>query len=291
MEDTGMAPPSLHSDPYRAMRNEMLLRGYSRKTIKSYLSWIRSLENFVFPRHPGDLNNEDIRSYLVSLIDSKELAYSTVNQAFNAIRFLYVEIYKRDFVIESIPRPKKGKILPTPLTQEEVKKLINVTVNIKHKAVLMVSYSGGLRLGEVINLSSLDIDGDRRLIFVRGGKGRKDRYTLISEAALKVLREYYRAYRPANWLFEGRKRGKKYTARSVEKIVENAVRKAGIRKQVSHHTLRHSFATHLVQNGVDILLIKDLLGHEHLKTTEIYTHISSADLMTIKNPLDMINLG
>jgi integrase/recombinase XerD len=186
MEDAGMSPPSLHSDLYRAMRNEMLLRGYSRKTIKSYLSWIRS--------------------YLVSLIDSKELAYSSVNQAFNAIRFLYVQIYKRDFVIESIPRPKKGKILPTPLTQEEVKRIINVTGNIKHKAVLMISYSGGLRLGEVINLSPSDIDGDRRLIFVRGGKGRKDRYTLISEAALKVLREYYRAYRPANWLFDIRLR-------------------------------------------------------------------------------------
>lgn len=283
-----MSGNSVRPGLYATMRNEMLLRGYSRKTIKSYFSWVRSLVDFSSPKHPRDLQNEDIRVYFVHLIKDKRLAYSTVNQAFNAIRFLYVDIYKKEFVIESIPRQKKGKSLPVPLTHEEIKRIIDVTVNIKHKAVLMVSYSGGLRLSEVVNLTPADIDGQRKFIFVRSGKGRKDRYTLISDAALDILRVYYKAYKPVKWLFEGKKRGKKYSTRSVEKIVEKASEKAGIIKRVSHHTLRHSFATHLLQSGVGLPHIKELLGHEHLKTTEIYTHVTSTDLMAIRNPLDMI---
>ncbi len=273
---------------YATMRNEMLLRGYSRKTIKSYISWIRSLVSLFTPRHPRELQNEDIREFFVDLIENKRHAYSTVNQAFNAIRFLYVEVYKKEFVIESIPRPKKGKPLPGALTQEEIKRMIDVTVNIKHKAVLMVSYSGGLRLSEVINLTPADIDGKRKLVFIKGGKGRKDRYTLISDAALEVLRSYYKAYKPVKWLFEGKTRGKKYSARSVEKIVEKASKRSGIIKRVTHHMLRHSFATHLLQSGVGLPHIKELLGHEHLKTTEIYTHVSNTDFMAIRNPLDII---
>lgn len=274
---------------FEECRSEMLLRGYSRKTVKSYLSWLRSLVNYFSPRHPRELDEKDIRNYLLHLIDEKRHAYATVNQAFNAIRFLYVEMYKREFVIEQIPRPKKGKSYPNVITLDEFKRMVDCTRNIKHRALLMVTYSGGLRLDEVVTLTIPDIDGERKLIFVKGGKFRKDRYTIISERALEVLREYYKLYRPEKWLFEGKKHGKHLHARSAQRVVERACKRAGLRKRVSMHTLRHSFATHIHEQGGDIRTIKELLGHEHLKTTEIYTHISKRSLSAIKNPLDTLD--
>lgn len=193
---------------FETYRNEMLLRGYSQETVKSYLSNLRSLRNFFPTVHPRDLTEEDIREYLVYLIEIERKAYSSVNQVFNALRFLYVELYKRPFVITPLRRPKRGNPLPKIITLEEFKVMIDRTINLKHKSLMMVAYSGGLRLGEVIRLVPSDIDGHRKLIFVRGGKGRKDRYTIISEAALNITREYFRAYRPKRWLYEGRKSGK-----------------------------------------------------------------------------------
>lgn len=273
---------------FEVYRNEMLLRGYSHDTIKSYISNLRSLRNFFPTVHPRDLTEEDIREYLIYLIEVEGKAYSSVNQAFNAIRFLYVELYKRSWVITSIPRPKRGKPLPKIITLEEFKEMVDCTINLKHKSLLMVAYSGGLRLGEVIKLIPSDIDGNRKLIFVRGGKGRKDRYTIISEAALNITRDYFRAYRPKRWLFEGRKIGKHIHKRTAQKIVEQACKKARLNKIISTHTLRHSFATHLHEQGYDILTIKELLGHAHLRTTEIYTHVSKRNISAIVNPLDTI---
>ncbi len=283
-----MATSNRRKGLFEVCRSEMVLRGYSHKTIKSYLSWMRSYAKHFTPRHPRDLNNTDVREYLLHLINIKRLAYSSVNQAFNAIRFLYVDIYKRDFVIENIPRPKRGKSLPQVITLEEFKKMVDCTHNLKHKSLLMVAYSGGLRLDEVVTLMPPDIDGERKLIFVRGGKGRKDRYTIISDAALEVLRKYYKIYRPVKWLFEGQKKGKHLHHRSAQNVVQQACARAGLRKKVTMHTLRHSFATHIHEQGGDIRTIKELLGHEHLKTTEIYTHVSKRDLSAIRNPLDSI---
>lgn len=283
-----MSGNSVRPGLYATMRNEMLLRGYSRKTIKSYLSWIRSLVDFSSPKHPRDLQEADIRNFLIHLIDNKRMAYASVNQAFNAIRFLYVELYKQHFVIETIPRPKRGKKLPFVITLSEFKKMVDCTRNLKHKVLLMVTYSGGLRLHEVVKLIPTDIDGERKLIFIRGGKGRKDRYTIISESTLEALREYYRMYRPKKWLFEGQKYGKHLHERSAQSIVEQACKRAELRKRISTHTLRHSFATHLHEQAYDILTIKELLGHEHLKTTEIYTHVSKRSISAIVNPLDTI---
>jgi integrase/recombinase XerD len=190
--------------------------------------------------------------------------------------------------IKLIPRPKPGKPLPEVISLEEFKKMADCTINIKHKSLLMVAYSGGLRLGEVVRLSPSDIDGKRKLIFVRGGKGRKDRYTIISEAALEITREYFRRYRPKRWLYEGRKVGKHIHKRTAQKVVEHACKQAHLSKIISTHTLRHSFATHLHEQGYDILTIKELLGHAHLRTTEIYTHVSKRNLSAIVNPLDTI---
>ncbi len=187
-------------------------------------------------------------------------------------------------------RPRKDKKLPVILSQDEVARILTSIENMKHRAILMLVYSSGLRVGEVVRLKPEDIDGKRMLIHIRGAKGRKDRYTMLSETALKVLREYKEQYKPVNWLFEGARSGRYLSTRSAEKIFENACKKAQIGKDVSVHTLRHSFATHLLESGTDLRYIQEILGHQHSKTTEIYTHVSTKSIGKIKSPLDNLNL-
>ena len=174
------------------------------------------------------------------------------------------------------------------LSKEEVKRILDVTVNIKHKALLMLMYSGGLRVGEIVRLKPEDIDAERSLIHIKGSKGRKDRYTILSKSVLVVLRKYYHQYRPQKWLFEGAKPGKHISTRTVQAIFKHACEKAGIKKEVSAHFLRHSFATHLLEGGIDLRYIQEILGHKSSKTTEIYTHVSKASIARIKSPLDTI---
>jgi len=283
-----MATSNRRKNLFEVCRSEMVLRGYSHKTVKSYLSWIRSLVEFSKPKHPRDLTNQDIRDYLIYLIDEKKYARASVNQAFNAIRFLYVELYKHDFVIENIPRPKRGRPLPKVLSEEEVIKLIDVTENLKHKAILLIIYSSGLRVGEAVKLRIEDIDSDRMLVHVRKAKNLKDRYTLLAPSMLEILREYYKEYKPQVWLFEGQRPGKSYTVRSVEKVFEKAKQKAGIIKPLTVHSLRHTFATHFVEQGGDIRVVQELLGHVQRKTTEIYLHISERTLQKLQSPLEQI---
>ena len=196
---------------------------------------------------------------------------------------------KRDFIFE-IKRPKKDRKLPVVLSKEEVKKTLDATSNIKHKAILMLMYSGGLRV-EIIRLRPEDIDANRKLIYIRASKGRKDRYILLSDVALQTLREYWKKEKPQKWLFPGWNKEKHITSRTVQKIFQNACRKAGINKNVSVHSLRHSFATHLLESGINLRYIQELLGHKSSKTTEIYTHVSTKDLRAIKSPLDSLMAG
>jgi integrase len=185
-------------------------------------------------------------------------------------------------------------IPPSPLNlrgeRGELLKILNSVDNLKHKAILMLVYSAGLRVGEVVKLKPEDIDSKRMLIHIKGAKGRKDRYTLLSEKTLEVLREYWRQYKPDKWLFEGARAGRYLSTRTVEKILEHACEKADIKKDVSVHTLRHSFATHLLEGGTDLRYIQELLGHTSSKTTEIYTHVSTKSLGKIKSPLDSLEL-
>jgi site-specific recombinase XerD len=196
---------------------------------------------------------------------------------------------KKKFLYE-IKRPRKDKKLPVILSKEEVANILSSVDNIKHKAILMLVYSAGLRVGEVVRLKPEDIDSKRMLIHVKGSKGRKDRYTVLSEIALQTLREYWKKYRPEKWLFEGAKEGRYISTRTADHIFRNACEKAGIKKEVSLHTLRHSFATHLLEGGTDLRYIQELLGHTHSKTTEIYTHVSTKSLGKIVSPLDTLNL-
>ncbi|RPH36609.1 integrase, partial [bacterium] len=189
-----------HPGLLEKLRQELLLRNYSPKTIKGYTSCIRKFVRHFRPRHPRDLVSEDIREYLVHLFEEERLSPSSVNQALNAIRFIYAELYRRPRILEGVPRPRKGKKLPVVLSKEEIRPIIVLTLNLKHRLLLIVCYSGGLRVSELVSLRPEDFDRERGLIHVRGGKGKKDRYTILSKMVIGTLDDYLREYRPEKWL-------------------------------------------------------------------------------------------
>ncbi len=279
----------IYIDPaiqFEDLRKELVSRKYSYKTVKAYIYFNRDFLKFIHKK-PLDVNDNDIKEYLVYLFEKKGASTSTLNQAINALKFYYGNMLKRKFVFE-VKRPRKDKKLPVVLSKEEVAKILDSVDNIKHKAILMLVYSSGLRVGEVVKLKPEDIDGNRMLVFIKGTKGRKDRYTLLSEVTLKSLREYWKEYRPTKWLFPGPDKERHITIRTAQRIFETACELAGVKKEVTIHSLRHSFATHLLENGIDLRYIQELLGHKSSKTTEIYTHVSSKDFMRIRNPLDQM---
>lgn len=276
------------SSTIELMRRELVIRNYSPKTISTYLSCVRTFEEYSSPRLVEKVSTDDVRDYLLYQIEERRLSAGTISQIINSLRFLFVEVYKRPFQIGVIERPKRGRSLPVVLSLEEVREILEGLGNVKHRVMLMLVYSAGLRVGEVVKLKPEDVDSDRKLIRVRSGKGKKDRYTLLSDVVLDWLREYWKAYKPRTWLFEGYIPGKAYAVRSAEQVFENAAKKAGIHKDVSIHTLRHSFATHLLEQGTDIRFIQELLGHSSVRTTEIYTHVSRKQIATLRSPIDII---
>lgn len=221
-------------------------------------------------------------SYDYIFVPNKSVSYQ--NQFISGIKkFFEYKGYSYEEI--QIERPRKEKKLPIVLSANEVKSIFNTITNLKHKALLSLLYSAGLRIGEAINLEITDIDSQRMLIHIKQAKGKKDRYTLLSPAFVKILRDYYLAYKPEKYLFEGQKGGK-YSNTSAQKVLKNALFKSGIRKKVTLHSLRHSFATHLLEKGTDIRYIQELLGHSSPKTTMIYTHVTETSLKKIKNPFD-----
>jgi len=235
------------------------------------------------------MSSELINLYILYLLKQKKFKTNTINQIISSIIFFCKHILEDYSLVESIERLKKENKLPIVLSQYEIKNLLNSIINLKHHAIFYVLYSAGLRLSEVVKLKPFDIDSHRKMVFVRGGKGKKDRYSLLSIIAVNALRKYVENYKIENWLFPGQKKGMHLTKRSVQKVMERAVKKAGIKKDASVHTLRHSFATHLLESGTDIRYIQELLGHKSSKTTEVYTHVSLCHLKNIKNPLDNID--
>jgi site-specific recombinase XerD len=238
---------------------------------------------------PSAITERQIKEYLLYLIQEKGVSVSTQNQVINAIKAYYEKVAKQDRKTYYITRPKKPNQLPNVLSEQEVISILNAVKNVKHKAILMLVYSAGLRLGEVVNLQIKDVDSDRMQLFVKAGKGKKDRYTLLSQKALLVLRAYYKQYQPTLWLFEGQDGGQ-YSKRSVQNVFKHAVEKANITKRPTLHTLRHSFATHLLEKGVSLRYIQQLLGHASSKTTEIYTHITKVGMDKIDSPLDGLDI-
>jgi len=275
---------------YETVRRELRLRNYSHKTLKAYLSCLRSFVAYFKPKHPRQITEADLRKYFLYLIEEKKMAAGTVNQIFNALRFLYVELYNTPFVIGKLPRPMKEQKLPDVLNEEEVLRIFKAVSNLKHRTMLMLAYASGLRVSEVVSLKVEDFDGDRNMIHIRGAKGKKDRYTLLPESLRETLHRYWKEYElgKSGWFFPGAKQNYHLAARSIQHVFERAVQQAGITKPVSMHTLRHSFATHLLEHGTDLRYIQELLGHESSKTTEVYTHVSKQRIGTIKSPLDFI---
>lgn len=271
----------------KKMEEGLKLRGYSQKTIKSYMSHARLFLEYC-GKNANQLVKEDINYYLLYLLEQKGNTHSFVSQAVSSIKFLFGKVLMKDDLTLNIVRPKKEKKLPEVLSQKEVRVILDNITNLKHKAILFLTYSSGLRVGEVVRLKLKDIDSDRMLIHVVQGKGRKDRYTVLSEVTLGVLREYVQKFKPAEWLFQGEEAGRHITERTVQRVFESAREKAGIQKKVSVHSLRHSFATHLLEGGIDLRYIQELLGHESSKTTEIYTHVTKKSIKSIASPLDKI---
>ena len=267
-----------------AFLRKLELKKYSGNTIKTYVSCFETFINYYSEKELQDLNENDIRQYLQKLI-RENASHSYINQAINAIKFYYEIVLEMPNRFYAIERPRSEEKLPEVLAKEEVLNIIENTNNIKHRCIVSLLYSAGLRRSEVLKLSPGDIDSKRMVIRVRSGKGNKDRYTILSEKLLLDLRTYFKEWRPKEYLFEGPK-GDPYSAESVVKIVKEASRKAGIRKRVTPHMLRHSFATHLLESGTDLRYIQVLLGHKSTKTTEIYTHVATNIFFKIKNPLD-----
>ncbi|WP_423819649.1 site-specific tyrosine recombinase/integron integrase [Salinimicrobium sp. TIG7-5_MAKvit] len=267
-----------------AYLQKLQLKRYAESTIKTYVSCFETFMNHYSDRNVQDLNENDIRQYLQKLI-REGASHSYINQAINAIKFYYEIVLEMPNRFYAVERPRAEEKLPEVLAKGEVLKIINNTNNIKHRCIVSLLYSAGLRRGEVLNLRMDDIDSKRMVIKVRSGKGNKDRYTILSEKILYDLRKYFLEWRPNEYLFEGPK-GEKYSAESIVKIVKEASKRAGIRKRVTPHMLRHSFATHLLESGTDLRYIQVLLGHKSTKTTEIYTHVATNIFFKIKNPLD-----
>jgi len=223
-------------------------------------------------------------------MDVDKLTNNYIHQVISGLKFFFEEVLGKPEAIRNITYPKKEKKLPIVLSEDEVTSILKGIDNLKHRAIIFLVYASGLRVGEVVRLKKEDIDSDRMIVHVKQAKGKKDRITLLSKLSLEVLRNYVKKYRPDEWLFPGQDEKKHITERTVQKVFENAYTKAKVTKDISIHTLRHSFATHLLEGGTDLRYIQELLGHNSSKTTEIYTHVSTKSIGRIQSPLDKLHI-
>ncbi len=270
--------------------NKLKSLRYSEHTIRNYSSALKEFLYYFREVDTVKLELSDIEKFFLYLIEKRRVSVSYHNVSLGAIKFYYERVLGKPGIMEGIGRPKGEKLLPEVLSEEEVARLFDAIDNLKHRCILITVYSAGLRLSEVVNLKLVDIDSERMKILVHGGKGKKDRYTVLSEGLLRLLREYYQVEKPVKWLFEGATGGQ-YSPQSVQNIMREAVKEAGIRKHATVHTLRHSFATHMLENGTDLRYIQNLLGHNSTKTTEIYTHITTKGMDQLKSPFDRLKLS
>ncbi len=262
---------------------------YSISTKNTYSNYFKDYVNYFKGRKIENIESPEINEYILELIRTKNISPSQQNQRINAIKFYYEKVLKKDKLLFNITRPIKQNTIPKVLSLSEIKNMIDVTENIKHKCIIALLYSAGLRRSELLNLKISDIISDRMLILIRQSKGNKDRYVGLSKTMLHLLRNYYTVYKPQVWLFEGQgEKGTKYSVESVLKAVKKAAKRAGISRNITPHMLRHSFATHHLEKGTDLRYIQEFLGHNSSKTTEIYTHVAKTDFSKFKNPLDDI---
>jgi len=271
------------------MLEELQRRNYSAGTIRLYLQHVAAFAQH-FHRSPDQLGAEEIRQYQLFLIQEKKLAWSSYNQIVCALRFFYAKTLKRPLLLSDIPLPRKVQRLPLILSPEEVARILTAPEHLKSRALLMTIYAAGLRRSEVARLRVRDIDSARMTITVHQGKGNRDRVVMLSPLLLDTLRQYWHHQKPKEWLFPGRNPDQPISGNDIFMVFHNAVRRAGISKKVCPHSLRHSFATHLLESGTDLRTIQILLGHRSLKTTSRYLHVSQQHVRATTSPLDRLNL-
>jgi site-specific recombinase XerD len=270
------------------MLEDLQIRNYAPTTVDCY---VRSVAEFAkhFNRSPDQLGPEEVRSWQLFLIREKKVKISSYIQAVCGLRFFYSNTLNRKIEIERIPLPRYEKKLPVILSKEEVKAMLEAPKNLGHRAILATLYGGGLRVSEVTNLKVNDLDGSRKVISIRGGKGHKDRQVMLAAPLREVLAAYYRWKHPTDWLFPGKKLDCPITCVTVFRTCRKAARLAGITKSVHPHSLRHAFATHLLEDGVNLLVIQALLGHKHLKTTARYLHVADSTIRSARSPLELLD--
>lgn len=267
------------------MIETLQLKGYSENTIKTYRNEFAQLLYLLKNKSVDSLNEEKVRGYFLYCINELKMSENQLHSRFNAVKFYFEQVLKREKVFVEIPRPKKPSLLPKVINAQDIKKMLSVTENRKHKLMLKLCYGMGLRVSEIVNLKITDIDSKSMQVLIARAKGKKDRYVNLPESVLEELRAYYKEYKPKEFLFEGQYGGQ-YSLRSAQNVFKNALKKAHINKQVGIHSLRHSFATHLLEAGTDISYIQKLLGHNDIKTTLIYAQVGKKDLKKVKSPLD-----
>lgn len=288
----GTTTPALSSaqaESLGAMRRKLEVARYSTSTIETYLNATKHFFLHFSKKHPRDIGPMDIEAYQHELASVRKVSNSYLNQVVNAVRYYYKDVLGDAQRVKFIERPRGERKLPTVLSEQEVAAILRAPANLKHRCMLMLIYSAGLRLGELLSLELTDINRDRQQVLIRSAKGNKDRVSLLSSKVLALLDQYLAEYRPMRYLFEGQNGGH-YSEASVQAVFHAAKDKAGVTKPASVHTLRHSFATHLLEKGTDLRYIQALLGHASSKTTEIYTHVSNKALGKIRSPLDDLDL-
>lgn len=267
------------------MLTDLQLCGAKPRTQESYLREAENLAKY-FNRSPAELGEAELKEYLLYLIKERHLSEGTFRYYVAGLKFLYRTTLKREWPVEKIRYPRAKRKLPVVLDLSEVESLFSVTKNLKHKAMLMLTYSAGLRVSEAARLKLTDIDSKRMTVRISQGKGGKDRYSILSQTTLEHLRQYWKKYRPTEWLFEGQKKDDPISLSTIQSIFRAAIKRAGITKPVSVHTLRHSFATHLIEAGTSLHHVQLLLGHRSPTTTTVYLHVSRLNLSQVTSPLD-----
>ena len=266
---------------------DLRLRNYSPRTLKTYVECVSHFARY-FKRSPEELGPEHIRQYQLYLVEEKKCSWSRYNQTVCALRFLYGKTLGRDWAITHIPFPRKHKKLPVVLSREEAAQFLAAIESLKYRTILSLCYGAGLRINEALNLEVGDIDSSRMMIRVRQAKGNKDRYVMLSPKLLELLRKYWKAKRPGIWLFPRRGKDEHLTASTVQRACKRARRDSGLSKAVTPHTLRHSFASHLLEAGADLRTIQLLLGHNNIQTTTVYTHVSQKSVLATVSPFDLL---
>ena len=266
----------------------MRIRNYSERSIATYSSLLTHFLAHV-GKEPSEISTRELKDYIYYRLKKDNISVSTINQIISAWRIVYVHILNKEWEGCRITRPRRNKKLPEVLSQQEAHSLINSPRNLKHRAILHLMYSTGIRRNELLSIKVNDIDSARMVVNIRQGKGRKDRQVILHPKVLGILREYYKRYRPKNYLFEGYGAQENYSASSLAIIIKKSAKEAGITKDISVHTLRHCFATHMLEKGANLKVIQQLMGHTSLKTTSIYLSLANIDNRTLPNPIDYNN--